>query len=130
MTVDPLTAPDSSSVAELVDDYMMRSRGSAFPLTGSDGRVTGLVTLSRCKTVPPEQRGRVAVRDIADPLDQVTTARPDELVLDVLQRVIRQPDRILVFDDGELAGIVTPTDVMRIVRRAPLLTGEPARGAA
>jgi Zn-dependent protease/predicted transcriptional regulator len=130
MTPHPVTAPDSISVAELVRDFVMRSHGSAFPLTGRDGQIVGLVSLSRCKTVPPARRELVRAVDIADPLERVTTATPDELVLDVLQRATTQPVRVLVFDRDELVGIVTPTDVMRIVQRAPLRTPEPTRGAA
>jgi Zn-dependent protease len=130
MTPHPVTASEYLSVAELVEEFVLRSRGSAFPLTASDGRITGLVSLSRCKEVPADQRSRVRVRDIAEPLARATTARPNELVLDVLERATVQPVRILVFDRGALAGIVTPTDVMRIVQRAPLRTTEPIRGAA
>ncbi len=130
MTPHPVTAPGSVTVDRLVSDYVMRSHGSAFPLTDEEGRVAGLVSLSRCKTVPAEQRDRVRAIDIADPLDRVTIARPGELVLDVLQRATTQPVRVLVFDRDELVGIVTPTDVMRIVQRAPLRTPDATRGAA
>jgi Zn-dependent protease/CBS domain-containing protein len=130
MTPHPLTAPASVSVAELVRDFVMRSHCSAFPLTAGDGRVVGLVTLNRCKTVPAEQRDRVRAVDIADPIDQVTTAAPGEPVLEVLQRAKTQPVRVLVFDHEQLVGIVTPTDITRIVQRAPLQVPNSTRGAA
>ena len=55
MTPNPVSAPDSVTVARLIDDFVLQSPGSAFPLVGSDGRVTGLATLSRCKVVPAER---------------------------------------------------------------------------
>jgi hypothetical protein len=45
-------------------------------------------------------------------------------------RAVDHPVRVLVFDDGRLAGIVTPTDGMRTVQRAPSRTPETIRGAA
>ena len=72
MTSRPTTAPDSVSVARLIDDFVLSSAGSAFPLIGSDGRVSGLATLNQCKVVPPAQRDRVLARDIAEPADEST----------------------------------------------------------
>ena len=42
MTPHPMTAPDSASVAKLVDDFVFGSHGSAFPLRGADGQISGL----------------------------------------------------------------------------------------
>ena len=60
-------------------------------------------------------------RDLAWPMREVTTATPDELLLDVLRRAGTGGDgRILVFDGGELVGIVSPTDVARAIQLAEL----------
>ena len=130
MTPDPTTAPDSITVAELIDDFVLRSPASAFPLIGPDGRVSGLATLSRCKSVPADQRARVLARDIAEPIARVAKAAPTDLVMDALGRTASAPGRILVFDGDVLAGIVTPTDVMRVIQRAPLRRSVQNRDAA
>ena len=129
MTHDPVTAPDSVTVAELVDQYVLRSRGSGFPLVDPHGRVVGLVTLSHCKLVPEDQRAVVRARDIAEPISEVPIASPAELLLDVLQRE-GHAARILVFDRARLVGIVTPSDVMRVLQRAALRPSLPIRDAA
>jgi Zn-dependent protease len=130
MTPHPTTAPDSVTVARLIDEYVLRSPGSAFPLLGPDGRVSGLATLSRCKQVPEAQRARVLARDIAEPVAQVARAAPNDRVVEALERTTGAPRRILVFDGEELVGIVTPTDIMRVMQRADLLPSESTRDAA
>jgi Zn-dependent protease/predicted transcriptional regulator len=124
MTARPTTAPDSVSVASLIDDFVLQSAGSAFPLIGSDGRVSGLVTLNDCKVVPLSQRDRVLARDIAEPIASVPKAAPDDPMIEALRRMTPTERRLLVFDGGRLVGIVTPTDIMRIVQRAPLRQAE------
>jgi CBS-domain-containing membrane protein len=79
--------------------------------------------------VPAAQRATVRARDIAEPIEQVSTASPDELVIEVLHRVSSSA-RILVFERSRLVGIVTPTDLMRAVQRAQLQTWNPDRRAA
>lgn len=48
------------------------------------------------------------------PLSDVTTAGPDDLVVDLLPRLEASRDRrALVFGDGHLVGIVTLADISR-----------------
>lgn len=118
MTPDPVTAPASISVDELLDRYVARHRCTSFPLTTADRNVVGLATLARCRAVDPRRRAGASVDDIAWPLCDVTTAQPDELLNSVLHRVSGGDGRILVFDGGRLAGIVSPSDVVRALERA------------
>lgn len=121
MTPDPVTAPADASVAQLLDDYVLATRHSAFPLRDRTGRVAGLVTLNRLRTVPPARRDVVPVAEVACPLDEVVRARPDERLVDLLPRLNDCGEgRALVLDDGELVGIVTPADVSRAVEVAGL----------
>lgn len=116
MTRDPVTAPEDLTVAEILDGYVMATRHSAFPLRDRFGAITGLVTLNRLRGVPPERRGIVRVIEVACPIDEVTTARPDEPLVDLLPRLSECADgRVLVFDDDGLVGIVTPSDVTRLL---------------
>jgi Zn-dependent protease len=130
MTPRPTTAPESVSVARLIDEFVLQSVGSAFPLIGADGRVSGLATLSHCKAVAPARRDRVLARDIAEPISGVPKAAPDEKLIEALRRTTSTERWLLVFDANDLVGIVTPTDVMRIVQRAPLLHRPAERDAA
>jgi Zn-dependent protease/CBS domain-containing protein len=118
MTPDPVTVPGSVTVSEFLDNYLFRAHHQAFPVTDGQGTVTGLVTFNRVKQVPPAERGQTRLADIACPLADVATAAPDDPVSDLLPRLTACADRrALVFRDGRLAGIVSPSDIARMLDR-------------
>lgn len=125
MSPDPVVAPAGITAEELLEDYALRHRCSAFPLVDEGGALVGLVTLGRLKQVPPARRHASAVRDLACPIADVPVAHPDDPVVDLLERLAGSPDgRALVLDDGgALVGIVTPTDVARMTQLAALRRG-------
>jgi CBS domain-containing protein len=108
------------SVQALLDDYVLRYRHSSFPVNDPGGQLTGLVTLSRVKTIPPASRQATPVSSIAIPLDRLTRAEPDEPIAELLSRLASGRERrALVFDRRQpgadrLVGIVTPTDIARM----------------
>jgi Zn-dependent protease/predicted transcriptional regulator len=117
MTANPATVPASATVAEFLNDYLPWHRHSAFPVV-ADGQTVGLVTLHRINQVPAGERGQTTLRDAACPLSEVARATPDEPVANVLPRLNACSEgRVLVFADGQLAGIVSPADVSRALER-------------
>jgi Zn-dependent protease/CBS domain-containing protein len=118
MTPDPVTVPGSSTVSEFLDGHLFRARHQGFPVIQEGHRVTGLVTINRIRQVPPDERDRTKLADIACPLADVATAAPDDSVADLLPRLTACADRrALVFRDGRLAGIVSPSDIARMLDR-------------
>ncbi|MCC6437153.1 MAG: site-2 protease family protein [Acidimicrobiales bacterium] len=124
MTPNPITAPDDIDVATLLEAYVLTHRASAFPLLDRHGTFCGLVTLARLKEVPAARRRTTAVLDIACPAADVPTVRPDEPLVDLLDRMAGGRDgRAVVLVDGRIVGIVTPTDISRIVELTALRSG-------
>jgi len=114
MTADPITVRADMTVHDVLHDYVLARHCSAFPVLDGSGRLAGLVTLGRLRAVPPARRETTPVGEIAFPAHDVTIAAPDDLILDVLRTSARGGDgRILVVTDGQLVGIVSPTDVTR-----------------
>jgi CBS domain-containing protein len=110
------------TVSEFLDDYLFRARHQGFLVTGDGDTVTGLVTLDRIKHVPASQRDRTRLADIACPLADIATASPQDPVADLLPRLTECADRrALVFRDGHLAGIITPSDITRMIDRLGLV---------
>jgi Zn-dependent protease/predicted transcriptional regulator len=121
MSEGPMVVRQDVSVAELVDRYVFHQRFSTFPTVDEAGRTVGLVTLNRVKEVPLERRDQIPVADIACPLARVPVADPDQPLADLLPSLGGCADgRALVLRDGNLIGIVSPTDVMRAAERAQL----------
>jgi CBS-domain-containing membrane protein len=64
-------------------------------------------------------------------MERVVTARPDDLVVDLLARfTVGSGRRALVIDDGALVGIVTASDVERAVEMAEVASAETTADAA
>ena len=82
-----------------------------------EGRVVGLVSLRLVKQVPVDARAVTQVRDIAYPLDRVVVGHPDQPLASLVEQLEHSADpRALVFDQGRLVGVITPTDILRASR--------------
>lgn len=118
MTTDPVTFDPSTTVAQLLDGDLQHHRFTTFPLVGEEGRLLGLTTLSRVRHLPADSRARTHLIDIATPIADVPVGRPNESIVDLLQRMQMSPDgRALVVDDaGRLVGVLSPSDIARYVQ--------------
>lgn len=132
MTPNPVVAPSSLTVDELLESWVMRHRFSSFPLVAPTGEPAGVVTLSQLKRVAPDQLSRLRVDEVAAPLASTPVATADEPLVDLVARMAVEPGaRALVVEDGQVVGIVSPTDVARAVQIGGLMaTGArgPVRG--
>ena len=116
MSPHPQVAPGRITVDDFVERYLFGSRHSAYPVEEVGGGVTGLVTLAQLRRVVPADRAAVLLADIAIPISDVPTATPDVALVSLLERLSPATGgRALVFDAGNLVGILTPTDVARAV---------------
>ncbi|MFI6402291.1 CBS domain-containing protein [Streptomyces sp. NPDC050548] len=115
MTRAPVTVPVMVSVAGfLAEGPFGRYRHSAFPVLAPDGSTVGLVTVAVVNRVPFHARSTTLIGDVMRPLSDVTTAGPDDLVVDLLPRLeVSRGRRALVLDDGHLIGIVSLADISR-----------------
>jgi Zn-dependent protease/CBS domain-containing protein len=120
MSKDPVVVPSWITVELLVDQYVMGHNFTSFPTHGIDGRIDGLVTLRGIKQLPAGQRGNRRAIDIAIPAANVPVARRDEQLTDLLKRLgTRSDGRAMVFDSDQLVGIVSPSDIARLLQTGP-----------
>jgi len=121
MSPAPLTVPADLPVTRLLEDYVLRTRFSAFPVVDASGRLQGLVTLNRIKQLPPQRRASSRVEDIACAPDEVPHAAPTDRLVDVLPVMARNDDgRVVVLEGDRIVGILTSTDVARAIELAEL----------
>lgn len=129
MSPDPTVVPEDITVDAFLDRYVFAHRYSTFPVVDAVGRPSGLVTLNRVKHVPAGQRPVVRLREIACPLAEVPVVDADEPVADLLPRLTACTDgRALVLHDGALVGIISPSDLSRMLDRARLRGAPPHPG--
>jgi Zn-dependent protease len=120
MSRDPVVVPSWITVELLVDQYVIGHQLSSFPTHGIDGRIDGLVTLRGIKQLPAQQRGNRHAIDIAIPAARVPVARRDEPLTDLLKRMGTASDgRAMVYDSDRLVGIISPSDIARLVQVGP-----------
>ncbi|MEZ5380630.1 MAG: site-2 protease family protein [Microthrixaceae bacterium] len=121
MTADPIVVPATASVEELIHDWMFASRCSTFPLVGAGGKVAGLVTMARVKAVPADRRADSLAMDVAALPGAFVTCQADEPLWSVIGRLSGSVDqRALVFDGDDLVGVVSPSDITRMLNLAEL----------
>lgn len=117
MTPDPATVPATMRLSDFLADESLTHRHSAYPVTDDAGTVVGLVTRRRIAGVEPEERQLMTLQQAACPIKDIATTSPNESVSDMLPRLDGCTEgRALVFTDGRLAGIVSPSDVTRALR--------------
>jgi Zn-dependent protease len=89
-------------------------RHRVYPVEAWGGGIAGVVTLDALHAVPAEQLASTRVVDVAVPIEQVTTASPEDRLVDLVHRpsAFRVP-YVLVFEAGALVGVVTSEDLLR-----------------
>ena len=131
MTPNPVQAPDDINVEEALHSYVLASRHSTFPTHDASGRLSGLLTMAALKNVAPDARATTLVKGVICPLDRVSTARPADPVTNLLGLSEGCSEgRTLVIDSGRLVGIVSPSDISRLLQTS--LSGRthaPTQGA-
>ena len=117
MTARPHTAPGWITVDDFIQRYVLGDRHSAYPVADQSGTIVGLVTLRQLRDVAPARRASISVAEIALPLHAVPTATPQESLTALLERMTPAGprSRALVVEGGQVVGIVTPTDVARLI---------------
>jgi Zn-dependent protease/CBS domain-containing protein len=117
MTAQPHTAPGWITVEDFIQRYVLGDRHSAYPVVDRDGSIVGLVTLRQLRDLPAGRRATTSVQEIALPLSSVPTAAPSEPLSALIERLAAagHASRALVMDGGKMVGIVTPTDLARLI---------------
>jgi Zn-dependent protease/predicted transcriptional regulator len=119
MTPDPVLLPPDATVEEAVD-LMLRTKHVGFPVLDGDGQPLGVFGLSELGTVERAAQANVRVRDVAR--RQAATIPPDVPAADALRLLGRAgEEHLLVVEDGRLVGLLSRTDLSRVV--TVLLTG-------
>lgn len=118
MTSDIMEVPAGIDVQRAVDDYFMQHNYNTFPVA-DDHRTRGLVTMASVRELPRDRWETTTVDDIAEPLSEMCTVNPNDAVSDVVPKLMQgEVGRVVVVEDGEVIGLITPRDLVRWLERA------------
>ena len=124
LTSVPVSAAMSRQVVTVSDwltaQAFLQSAGThpftTYPVHDPSGNLTGVVRLRDIVHAASTGGADRRLRDIAQPVNQIPRARPDEDLGALIDRLGQDLDkRVLVFDGDQLVGILSPADVARLV---------------
>lgn len=126
MTSPVVTLPDWVTVEQFLESIAPNHSFTTYPIHDQSGKLTGVVRLSDLVRIPPPERGPTHLIQCARPIGEVPTSTPREDLAAMIRRVGAGLDqRVLVFDGGQLVGIVSPADVARVLTvRQSLMEGQ------
>ena len=121
MSRNPVTVPPDLSLEELTNEYLLRQKYVVYPVLDGGTSPIGVIGLAQVREVPREEWSKRRVRDTMTPVDETNTVRSDDDVDRVMDRLSQSSlKRVLVVDDGELVGIISPVDIAQWLERTRL----------
>jgi Zn-dependent protease/predicted transcriptional regulator len=114
MNPDVARVHSGISVGSFARDLVMRGRRWA--LVEEAGRISGLITLSDIKRVPPDEWETTPVGRVATPMESVLTASPTQPVREVLSVIgTKNVNQIPVLDGDRVLGAVTRDTLVQAI---------------
>ena len=116
MTTPVIVVDENMPLDRIVNDFFFRYRFNSFPVVLED-RLTGIVSLHDIKDVKKEEWPYKSVKDImcADLPD--FTISPGSDVIEALNRMVEsQRGRLVVMEDGKVAGIISQRNIMQMLK--------------
>jgi Zn-dependent protease len=115
MVADPIAAPPDISVQQFVEDYIYRYYHELFPVV-EDSRLLGCIGVAEIRQIPRDQWKIVRVFDAMSPASPENTVDADRDAVEALAIMRRTGNtRLMVVEDGRLAGLVTLKDLLRLI---------------
>ncbi len=115
MHADPITVSPTTTIEQLVEDFVYRFHHKMFPVTEGD-RLLGCVTTAEIRTVPRDQWAVRTASDIIQPCGEQNTIDVDMDAVRALATMSRsRASRLMVVDDDRLCGIVTLKDLLKFI---------------
>ena len=115
MVAAPVTVDTDLSLERFMDDVFLRHRHTAYPVI-EHGSPVGVITFRDAAAIPRDAWPGVRVSERMTGLDDAVAVRSDDALEEASTMLFTSPlRRALVLDDGRLAGLLSATDVLRIL---------------
>jgi len=116
MNTNPITVSPAISLQDLVENYVYKYHYKMFPVVNESNRLLGCVTTKEVKQVPRDEWAQNSVQAVMRatcPEDTVTT--DTDAVKALAQMKKTQNSRLMVVDNGRLAGVLTLKDLLNFL---------------
>jgi len=110
MKPNPVTAPPTISIQQLVIDYFYKHHQIIYPVI-KDSHLLGCVTIQDVKKLTPEEWGQNTVSDVMTPCSSFNTVAPDADSAKIFMAMLRSSVNIqlMVVDSDKLVGVISLT---------------------
>ncbi|HYL08250.1 MAG TPA: site-2 protease family protein [Candidatus Udaeobacter sp.] len=126
MTSPVVTLPDWVTAQQFLESIAPNHPFTTYPVHDASGKLTGVVRLSDLVRIPLSRQGDTHLIQVARPVAEIPSTTPREDLAALIRRVGGAIDqRVLVFDNGQLVGILSPADVARVLTVRQTLGGGP-----
>jgi Zn-dependent protease/CBS domain-containing protein len=127
---DSASVAPGTTVAELIEEHLLRRNRRAMPVTDGD-RLVGIVTLGDIGSVTADARASTRVGDVMGGRDGLKTVTPADTVNRALELFGEgDHEQLPVVEDGALIGMLTRADVIRQIQLREALDIDRERGGA
>jgi Zn-dependent protease/CBS domain-containing protein len=115
MKDDPVIVAPSTTIEQLLEDYIYHYHFKMYPVVESD-RLVGCVNVNQVKQVPREERITKTVGDLKTQCSPENTVGPEEEAVSALSAMHRTGiSRLMVVENNRLIGIITLKDMLRFL---------------
>jgi len=115
MNPTPVTVPATTTVQDLVEDYIYKYHYKMFPVMEGN-QLAGCITTREVKEIPREEWGRETVGPLASRCTPENTIEPEADATKALALMNQTGvSRLLVVEKGHLVGIVTLKDLLNFL---------------
>jgi len=124
MKPDPVAAPSSISIADLVENYIYKYHFKMFPVV-KDEKLIGCISTREVKAITREEWDQRTVEEFTKPCSSTNTITSDVDAVKALS-IMNQTgnSRLMVTEDNRLVGIISLKDLLRFLSLKMNLEGE------
>jgi len=116
MTRDVRTVDPDLTLKEVVHDYFLVYKHGGFPVV-KDDKIVGIITLEDVKSVPKDRWEEVRCRDVMTPAEKLIFITPQQGASNALLLMSKyNVGRLIVLENGRLAGIISRSDLLKTIR--------------
>jgi len=116
MTREVVTVPDHISLDEMVREIALQRPFAAYPVVAGD-QYAGMIDLDRVRRVAREDWVRTPVRQVMTMAALAPPVAPDDDVLMVLERMLREDRNLFtVVVEGRVTGVLARVDILKLYR--------------
>lgn len=115
MSTNLVTVNSNLNLDDLVNMFF-HYRYSAFPVADEFSLIKGLVTLHQVKETPKNKWESTSVEEIMTPYEKCYKVAPEQEAVGVMMKMAKDnTGRALVVQEGKVMGILSKTDIMRLI---------------